>query len=175
MLKNSRSFRVGSRMISEGRGEWGVDLIKLAYLLYVFGKTTMSKKCRPTSDATERGVWSGPTLFATPPAILYTFIGNKMDLLKRSTVDSRYLEFQGTLWNTSIYPYLDISELQNWGKNKSNKQSHLTNVYILKFEIYRKYCGKEEKLPAISPLFHNILLPVVRFSSWGRDQIFTSR
>ena len=32
------------------------------------------------------------------------------------TVDSRYLEFQGTLWNTSRYPYLDISDLQNWGK-----------------------------------------------------------
>ena len=33
------------------------------------------------------------------------------------TVDSRYLELQGTLWNTSRYPYLDISDLQNWGKN----------------------------------------------------------
>ena len=28
------------------------------------------------------------------------------------TVDSRYLEFQGTLRNTSRYPYLEISELQ---------------------------------------------------------------
>ena len=33
-----------------------------------------------------------------------------------STVNSRYLEFQGTLWNTSRYPYLDISELRMWGK-----------------------------------------------------------
>ena len=40
--------------------------------------------------------------------------------LYRFTVDSRYLEFQGTLWNTSRYPYLDISDLQNWGKNNSN-------------------------------------------------------
>ena len=32
------------------------------------------------------------------------------------TVDSRYLEFQGTLRNTSRYPYLEISELQKWGK-----------------------------------------------------------
>ena len=32
------------------------------------------------------------------------------------TVDSRYREVQGTLWNTSRYPYLDISDLQNWGK-----------------------------------------------------------
>ena len=31
-------------------------------------------------------------------------------------VDSRYLEFQGTLLITSRYPYLEISELQNWGK-----------------------------------------------------------
>ena len=29
-----------------------------------------------------------------------------------NTVDSRYLEFQGTLKNTSGYPYLDISDLQ---------------------------------------------------------------
>ena len=36
------------------------------------------------------------------------------------TVDSHYLEFQGTLWNTLRYPYLDISDLQNWGKNNSN-------------------------------------------------------
>ena len=31
----------------------------------------------------------------------------------RTTVDSRYLEVQGTLWNTSRYPYLDLSDLQN--------------------------------------------------------------
>ena len=36
------------------------------------------------------------------------------------TVDFCYLEFQGTLWNTSRCPYLDISELQNWGKNSSS-------------------------------------------------------
>ena len=33
-----------------------------------------------------------------------------------TTAASRYLEFQGTHWNTSIYPYLDISDLRNWGK-----------------------------------------------------------
>ena len=27
-----------------------------------------------------------------------------------NTVDSRYLEFQGTLWNSSRYPYYDISD-----------------------------------------------------------------
>ena len=34
-----------------------------------------------------------------------------------NTVDSRYLELQGTLWNTSRYPYFDISDLRNWGKH----------------------------------------------------------
>ena len=38
---------------------------------------------------------------------------------KLHTVDSRYLEFQGTLWNTSRYPYFDISDLLNWGTNNS--------------------------------------------------------
>ena len=48
-------FRVGSRMISKGGGGGGeVDLIKLAYLLYVFGKTSLSKQCRPRSDAAFR-------------------------------------------------------------------------------------------------------------------------
>ena len=65
----------------DGKGVKG-DLFKLAYLLYVFGKTSLSKQCRPRSDAVHRSVWSGSTLFATHPAILYTFIGNKMNLLK---------------------------------------------------------------------------------------------
>ena len=28
-----------------------------------------------------------------------------------NTVDSRYLEVEGTLWNTSRYPYFDISDV----------------------------------------------------------------
>ena len=38
------------------------------------------------------------------------------------TVDSRYLELEETLWNTSRYPYFDISDLQNWGKYQSINQ-----------------------------------------------------
>ena len=30
-----------------------------------------------------------------------------------NTVDSRYLELEGTRWNTSRYPYFDISDVQN--------------------------------------------------------------
>ena len=43
------------------------------------------------------------------------------------TFDSRYLEIQGTLWNTSRYPYLNISDLQNWKKTKQIEQTHVTN------------------------------------------------
>ena len=35
------------------------------------------------------------------------------DVEKGNTVDSRYLEVEGTLWNISRYPYFDISDLQN--------------------------------------------------------------
>ena len=64
------------------------------------------------------------------------------------TVDSRYLELQGTLWNTSRYPYFDISDLRNWGR-QSIEQPLLTEWICNltpKLEIYWKYCGKEEKL-----------------------------
>ena len=39
-----------------------------------------------------------------------------------ATIDSRYLEVKGTLWNTSRYPYFDISDFQNWGKYKLYNQ-----------------------------------------------------
>ena len=44
------------------------------------------------------------------------------------TVDSHYLEVHGTLLSTSRCPYLDISDLQNWGKN--NQQPHFTYVIL---------------------------------------------
>ena len=53
---------------------------------------------------------------------------DKWDDFDSNTVDSCYLEFQGTLWNTSRYPYLDISDLQNWGKNNSN--NHISQIYM---------------------------------------------
>ena len=60
---------------------------------------------------------------------MYMFFANYVDLgqtlqnaaynmviMVEYTIDFRYLKFQVTLWNTSKYPYLDISDLQNWGK-----------------------------------------------------------
>ena len=40
--------------------------------------------------------------------MLYVLFPNDFDKITLNTVDSRYLEFQGTLLNTSRYPYLDI-------------------------------------------------------------------
>ena len=36
----------------------------------------------------------------------------QINLEKGCTVDSRYLEVEGTLWNTSRYPYFDISDFK---------------------------------------------------------------
>ena len=45
-----------------------------------------------------------------------------------STVDSHYLEVEGTLWNTSRYPYFDISDFQNWRKYKMHDQISQMNM-----------------------------------------------
>ena len=44
------------------------------------------------------------------------------------TVDSRYLEVEGIRWNTSRYPYFDISDVQNWGKYQTNNQISQMNM-----------------------------------------------
>ena len=52
-------------------------------------------------------------------------------------------------------------------RKKEFEQPHLTNLYViglLKIELYRKYCGKEEKLLlSNSPLFHNIFYMLFDF------------
>ena len=121
--------------------------------------------------------------------LIWVFTGCTCDLVVNAvhqsgyTVDSCYLEFQGTRWKlwdirTSTYQDCRIEEKINQ-TTTFNKCIYV--IGLLKFEIYWKYCGKEEKL-AISILWkrgeiapHNILLPVVRNSSLGRDQIFTLR
>ena len=54
-----------------------------------------------------------------------TLINNNMFV---GTVDSRYLEVVGTRWNTSRYPYFDISDVQNWGKYQTNNQISQMNM-----------------------------------------------
>ena len=46
------------------------------------------------------------------------------------TVDYRYLEVEGTRWNTSRYPYFDLSDVQNWGKYQTNNQISHMNMYF---------------------------------------------
>ena len=57
--------------------------------------------------------------------ILSTNLRNKN---YKNTVDSRYLEVEGTLWNTARYPYFDISDVQNWRKYQSNNQISQMNM-----------------------------------------------
>ena len=42
---------------------------------------------------------------------IYLPRGEIYRIVEINTVDTRYLEFQGTVWNTSRYPYFDISAL----------------------------------------------------------------
>ena len=97
------------------------------------------KKPRPKSTVN----WRKTLLVKTDETQLPTHC-----FLKESTVDSRYLELQGTLWNTSRYPYFDISDLRNWGKQLIEQPplTEWTCNLTPKLEIYWKYCGKEEKL-----------------------------
>ena len=63
----------------------GFNLIKLPYLLYVFGQTSLSKQCRPP-DQTPRSAASDLGIYCLPLSqqFLHTFPRSKMDLLKRS-------------------------------------------------------------------------------------------
>ena len=73
----------------------------------------------------------------------------------------------------SRYPYLGISELQNWGMIRTTTFNKCN--WTLEIRDILKILWKRGEIGAISPLFHNILLSVVRFSSLGRNQTFTSR
>ena len=70
-LPSQKQIRIAPHLcIAQGHIQdfWrGVDLIILLCILYLFRQTVLSKQCRPWSDATECGIWSGSTLFATHP------------------------------------------------------------------------------------------------------------
>ena len=72
-----------------------------------------------------RSLWH---YFHAPVILPYTFTDDAIQMGETYTVDSRYLEVQGTLWNTSRYPYLDLPDLQNWGKNKPNNHISKMNM-----------------------------------------------
>ena len=72
--------------------------------------------------------------------------------------------------HTSIYQICRIEE-KIIRTTTSNKYICNWTLEVRDTLYVEKYCEKEEKLL----LFHNIFLPVVRYSCLGRDQIFTSR
>ena len=76
--------------------------------------------------------------------------------------------------HTSTYQICRIEEKLNLTTTFNKSICNLTpevKRYIKNIvEKRRNY-----SLGAISPLFHNVLLPVIRFSCLSRDQIFTSR
>ena len=83
-------------------------------------------------------------------------------LKKTNTVYSRYLEFQGPLWNTSRYRYFDISDLQEKLIRLTTFIKYLfnwTKKYIENIVEKRRNCS----LGAISPLFHNIFYMLLDF------------
>ena len=68
--KKKKKKKSGSYNTSRNDLEGRFDLIKLPYLLYIFGQTGLSKQCRLISNAAERNVCSGSTLFATRSTFL---------------------------------------------------------------------------------------------------------
>ena len=75
---------------------------------------------------------------------------------------SRHLEVRGTLWNTSRYPYLDTSDLQNWREKSNNHISqwicNLTPVDILKLLWKRGEIAPYEQFLLFSTIFCYLLL-----------------
>ena len=64
--------------------------------------------------------------------LIYTMDINWCKMILVSfNIQSTLVISKRTLWNTWRYPYLDISDLQNWGKNNSN--NHI-------YQIYTVYC-----------------------------------
>ena len=78
---------------------------------------------------------------------------NRSELLPDS-----HIEVQGTLWNTARYPYLDIWDLQNWGK--INRTTTFPNEIINWLLKVLKILWKRE---GIAPFFHNNFILLLQF------------
>ena len=58
----------------------------------------------------------------------YSFPSSNKPSANLTTVDSRYLEVEGTLWKYFEISVLHISDVQNWGKYQSNNQISQMNM-----------------------------------------------
>ena len=100
--------------------------------------------------------------------------------LPRKTVDARYLEVQGTLWNTSRHPYLDISVCKIEEKNNRTNMFHiwicnLTPEDSDTFKILwkRGEIAPKEQFLLFSTIFYFLLFGFcvntgTRFSLWDK-------
>ena len=152
------------------------DLTKLLTISSAYNNTSMTRTHNNTSmTRTHNNTSMTRTPMAHLPWLIQTLVWIPIQNHAYSnTVDSRYLEFQGTQWNTSRYPYLVISDLQNEEKiiRTTTFKKYMCN-WTLKFGDILKIMWKKGEI--VPSLFHNIFSPVVKFSCLGRDQIFTSR
>ena len=114
------------------------------YVKHMYGASKIFFKSHLLQNSTDMMTFYGPPELFIDNSTCHLFCL----WLFNCTVDSRYLELQGTLWNTSRYPYFDISDLRNWGKQFIEQPPLTEWICNLtpKLEIYWKYCGKEEKL-----------------------------
>ena len=66
-------------------------------------QTGLSKQCRPRSDATEHGIWSGSTLFATPSKIYNKYCPHKnVQRIARIKMSIELLVSFGSTWTTRM-------------------------------------------------------------------------
>ena len=84
------------------------ELVKLTMLFWTTGP------CITTKTTTMHVPLNGNNRFPVSPIFYFEIM--PIQCSYDVTVHSRCLEFQETLWNTSRYPYLEISDLQKWGK-----------------------------------------------------------
>ena len=118
----------------------------------------------------ERCVRTGSSLFAILPAILQAFTCSNMDCWreKQSTLvisKSKGLSKILRDISTSTYQICRTEEKINWTTIFHKCYVHV--IWLLKFEIYWKYCGKETKLPRaqeqfllFSPIVYYLLLDI---------------
>ena len=79
-------------------------------------------------------------------------------------VNSHYLELQGALWNTSRYPYFDISNLRNWGKQLIEQPPltewicNLTPVWDIFKILWKREIASKEQFLLFSTIFCCLLV-----------------
>ena len=95
-------------------------------------------------------VWPQPQICHQKTEMSYLNIYTRLSLSRTSW----------TLWNTSRYPYIDISDLRKWGKQLIEQPLLTEWICNLtpKLELYWKYCGKEEQFLLFSTILCRLLV-----------------